>query len=137
MPLWLCCVQRKFEKLLSEQNVDLEALKALSWKGCPPRYRGVVWQLLLGYLPTNTSRRKVCNAAAPPPRGGGGTADPSKRGTGMTEGVRGFARRRRLRAATSNHHGSHLQDTLARKRKQYKSFVPKYYDIPDKVPSTA
>ena len=51
--------QRKFEKLLSEPNVDLEALKELSWKGCPPRFRGVVWQLLLGYLPSNTARRKA------------------------------------------------------------------------------
>jgi len=33
------------------------ALRKVSWNGVPIQYRTMVWQLLLGYMPTNKSRR--------------------------------------------------------------------------------
>ncbi|KAI9314803.1 rab-GTPase-TBC domain-containing protein [Dichotomocladium elegans] len=48
---------QKFKDILSEPNVDLGALKKLSWSGIPNELRSVVWQLLLGYLPCNMARR--------------------------------------------------------------------------------
>ena len=39
--------------------VDLRALRELAWSGVPPRLRGTVWKLLLGYLPAERSRRKA------------------------------------------------------------------------------
>lgn len=47
----------QFEFLLSQENVDLHKLKKLSWNGIPARLRCVIWQILLGYLPTNKNRR--------------------------------------------------------------------------------
>eukprot|EP00602_Paraphysomonas_sp_CaronLab_P010295 CAMPEP_0185021732 /NCGR_PEP_ID=MMETSP1103-20130426/4432_1 /TAXON_ID=36769 /ORGANISM="Paraphysomonas bandaiensis, Strain Caron Lab Isolate" /LENGTH=415 /DNA_ID=CAMNT_0027553437 /DNA_START=35 /DNA_END=1282 /DNA_ORIENTATION=- len=47
----------KIEQLLSADNVDLNALRKLSWNGVPSEFRPMVWQLLLGYMPTNKSRR--------------------------------------------------------------------------------
>lgn len=47
----------QFEKLLAMENVDLSALRKLGWNGVPPKYRADVWQMLLGYLPTNKDRR--------------------------------------------------------------------------------
>lgn len=35
----------------------MTALRKLSWNGIPPQFRAMVWQLLLGYVPTNKSRR--------------------------------------------------------------------------------
>jgi hypothetical protein len=49
--------EAKFDALLSEDVVDLKALRALSWSGIPPRCRATVWPLLLGYLPPNRSFR--------------------------------------------------------------------------------
>lgn len=48
---------KKFQKLLSEKVVDLEALRELSWTGIPPSLRPLCWQLLLGYLPANKDNR--------------------------------------------------------------------------------
>eukprot|EP01035_Chromulina_nebulosa_P019660 gene19660-25575_t len=48
----------QFEKLLAAENIDLEALRKLSWNGVPSKYRTMVWQLMLGYLPTNKARRE-------------------------------------------------------------------------------
>ena len=48
---------RKFETILQQTNVDLETLRKIAWNGCPAVSRPLVWQLLLGYLPSNTSRR--------------------------------------------------------------------------------
>jgi TBC1 domain family member 2 len=47
----------QFESLLYADNVDLQALRKLSWNGVPQQYRTMSWQLMLGYLPTNKSRR--------------------------------------------------------------------------------
>lgn len=47
----------QFESLLYADNVDLQALRKLSWNGVPPQYRTMAWQLMLGYLPTNKARR--------------------------------------------------------------------------------
>eukprot|EP00741_Cyanophora_paradoxa_P021397 tig00021350_g20656.t1 len=49
----------KFKKVLSDPNVDLEALRQLAWGGVPPEVRPMTWQLLLGYLPTNCERRRA------------------------------------------------------------------------------
>ncbi|KAI9253806.1 rab-GTPase-TBC domain-containing protein [Phascolomyces articulosus] len=48
---------KKFKDILSQPNVDLAALKRISWSGIPREYRLVAWQLLLGYLPCNSARR--------------------------------------------------------------------------------
>ena len=43
----------QFDNILGGENIDLTQLRKLSWNGIPPQYRTMVWQLLLGYLPTN------------------------------------------------------------------------------------
>ncbi|KAI8145440.1 rab-GTPase-TBC domain-containing protein [Fennellomyces sp. T-0311] len=48
---------KKFKDILSQPNVDLAALKRVSWNGIPREFRLVAWQLLLGYLPCNSARR--------------------------------------------------------------------------------
>lgn len=50
---------QKFQLLLDAENVDLNALRKLSWNGVPNEFRAMVWQLLLGYLPTNKGRREA------------------------------------------------------------------------------
>eukprot|EP00887_Chlorella_sp_A99_P006931 scaffold2.g6931.t1 len=47
----------KFQRLLDEQIVDLEALRELAWSGVPPGMRALCWRLLLGYLPPSRERR--------------------------------------------------------------------------------
>lgn len=47
----------KFKRVLEAENIDLQELRDLSWSGVPEKIRPVVWQLLLGYLPTNSKRR--------------------------------------------------------------------------------
>ncbi|CAG8618153.1 1498_t:CDS:10, partial [Paraglomus occultum] len=47
----------KFKDILQSPNVDLVALRNLSWSGIPDELRPVAWQLLLGYLPCNSDRR--------------------------------------------------------------------------------
>eukprot|EP01032_Pedospumella_encystans_P023503 gene23503-26607_t len=47
----------QFEKLLAMENVNLASLRTLAWNGVPSKYRADVWQMLLGYLPTNRDRR--------------------------------------------------------------------------------
>ncbi|CAM9234218.1 unnamed protein product, partial [Ectocarpus fasciculatus] len=48
---------QKFQATLDAENVDLNVLRKLGWNGIPHEYRTMVWQLLLGYLPTNKARR--------------------------------------------------------------------------------
>ena len=43
----------QFDTILGGENIDLTQLRKLSWNGVPSQYRTMVWQLLLGYLPTN------------------------------------------------------------------------------------
>lgn len=47
----------KFQKLLDEQIVNLEALRELAWSGIPPMLRPLCWRLLLGYVPPNKELR--------------------------------------------------------------------------------
>ena len=46
-----------FQRLLSEDTLDLSALRALAWNGVPAECRAEVWRLLLGYLPLARERR--------------------------------------------------------------------------------
>lgn len=50
---------RKYEKILTAPNVDLNELKSIAWNGVPAIARPVVWQILLGYLPSNRGRRET------------------------------------------------------------------------------
>lgn len=50
--------QKQFEKVLSADVVNMSELRKLAWNGIPYQYRALVWKLLLGYLPTNRSRRE-------------------------------------------------------------------------------
>jgi hypothetical protein len=47
----------KFKRLLQTSTVPLTELRNLAWSGVPDEVRAVTWQLLLGYLPTNSERR--------------------------------------------------------------------------------
>ncbi|GAA5860182.1 hypothetical protein JCM1840_002806 [Sporobolomyces johnsonii] len=49
--------RRKFLETVGEDNVDLAELRKLSWSGIPEDLRPMAWQLLLGYLPSPSSRR--------------------------------------------------------------------------------
>jgi len=53
----VCSRLAKFQKILGESNVDLDALRKLSWQGIPTEVRSVTWKLLLEYLPSNRDRR--------------------------------------------------------------------------------
>lgn len=48
----------KFKLLVEEPVVDLEKLRKLSWNGIPDEFRATTWQLLMGYLPSNSERRQ-------------------------------------------------------------------------------
>ncbi|KAG7191315.1 GTPase-activating protein [Scheffersomyces spartinae] len=48
----------KFYKILKPGNtIDINELRKLSWNGIPQDLRALIWQLLLGYLPTNKLRQ--------------------------------------------------------------------------------
>jgi TBC1 domain family member 2 len=47
----------KFKRILQTSSISLAELRALSWSGVPEEVRAMTWQLLLGYLPTNSERR--------------------------------------------------------------------------------
>ncbi|KAL6235396.1 hypothetical protein BDW75DRAFT_209734 [Aspergillus navahoensis] len=47
----------KFKRLLQASTVPLSELRNLAWSGIPDEVRAMTWQLLLGYLPTNSERR--------------------------------------------------------------------------------
>eukprot|EP00041_Stephanoeca_diplocostata_P028744 m.830919 g.830919 ORF g.830919 m.830919 type:complete len:614 (-) comp23427_c0_seq5:1556-3397(-) len=49
----------KFTQLLTSPNLDLDALRKLSWPGVPPEVRPDTWRLLSGYLPANIDRRET------------------------------------------------------------------------------
>lgn len=50
--------ENQFEKVLSADVVNMDELRKLAWNGIPKAYRATVWKLLLGYSPTNASRRQ-------------------------------------------------------------------------------
>ncbi|KAK6199433.1 rab-GTPase-TBC domain-containing protein [Scheffersomyces amazonensis] len=48
----------KFRRILtSDNNINLNELRKISWNGIPNELRAISWQLLLGYLPTNKTRQ--------------------------------------------------------------------------------
>ena len=47
----------KFKRILQTSSVSLNELRAAAWSGVPEEVRAVTWQMLLGYLPTNSERR--------------------------------------------------------------------------------
>ena len=47
----------KFKKILQASSVSLSDLRNSAWSGLPPEVRATSWQILLGYLPTNSERR--------------------------------------------------------------------------------
>lgn len=47
----------KFKRILQASSVSLSDLRDSSWSGVPEEVRAMTWQLLLGYLPTNSERR--------------------------------------------------------------------------------
>lgn len=49
--------EKEFDGVLQEAIVNIGDLRKLAWNGIPPQDRPQTWKLLLGYLPTNASRR--------------------------------------------------------------------------------
>lgn len=47
----------EFERVIKMSVVDIETLRKLAWNGIPSEHRSQAWKILLGYVPTNTSRR--------------------------------------------------------------------------------
>lgn len=47
----------KFKRILQASTIPLAELRDLAWSGVPNEVRAMTWQLLLGYLPTNSERR--------------------------------------------------------------------------------
>lgn len=47
----------QFDKVMSADVINMDELRKLSWNGIPSRHRAQAWKILLGYLPTNQSRR--------------------------------------------------------------------------------
>lgn len=47
----------KFKTLHEDAQLNLCALKELSWSGIPTKMRAITWRLLSGYLPTSLERR--------------------------------------------------------------------------------
>ncbi|KAL9085772.1 MAG: hypothetical protein Q9159_004541 [Coniocarpon cinnabarinum] len=47
----------KFKRILQSSSISLPELRDSAWSGLPPEVRAMSWQVLLGYLPTNSERR--------------------------------------------------------------------------------
>ena len=47
----------QYETMITADNVEASQLRDLSWRGVPQEFRPQAWQMMLGYLPTNKSRR--------------------------------------------------------------------------------
>ncbi|PKI85529.1 Gyp1p [Malassezia vespertilionis] len=50
-------IRQQLVQCLEADEIDLGFLRSLAWKGVPNELRAVVWPLLLGYLPTQSSLR--------------------------------------------------------------------------------
>ncbi|ODQ67423.1 RabGAP/TBC [Nadsonia fulvescens var. elongata DSM 6958] len=48
---------QKFQNVLNQPNINIDALKKLAWSGVPAELRAIVWKLLLGYLPASSPFR--------------------------------------------------------------------------------
>lgn len=48
--------KKRFQLLLQQPIINLQALQEASWTGIPPELRPMCWRLLLGYQPPNQSR---------------------------------------------------------------------------------
>ena len=46
----------QFESILANPIIPIRELRKLAWNGIPPHHRPIIWKILLGYLPANTSR---------------------------------------------------------------------------------
>jgi hypothetical protein len=51
--------ETQYDDVVNRDNVDLTKLRTLSWQGIPAHYRPLAWQLMLGYLPSNRTRREA------------------------------------------------------------------------------
>ncbi|KAG9591445.1 RabGAP/TBC, partial [Aureobasidium melanogenum] len=47
----------KFKRILQASSINLAELRDSAWSGLPEEVRAMSWQILLGYLPTNSDRR--------------------------------------------------------------------------------
>lgn len=47
----------KFKRILQASSINLAELRDSAWSGLPDEVRAMSWQILLGYLPTNSDRR--------------------------------------------------------------------------------
>lgn len=47
----------QFDKVMSAEVINMAELRKLAWNGIPGKHRAQAWKILLGYLPTNQSRR--------------------------------------------------------------------------------
>lgn len=50
--------ESQFDNIIKADTVSLATLRPLAWNGIPPIHRAMAWKLLLGYIPTNASRRE-------------------------------------------------------------------------------
>lgn len=48
---------QRFDEVISADNIDMDALREVSWNGIPHQHRAQAWKHLLGYLPLNADRR--------------------------------------------------------------------------------
>ena len=86
----------KFKRLLQASSISLSELTSLAWSGVPEEVRAMTWQLLLGYLPTNSDRRvatlerkrkEYLDGVRQAFDKGGSTTSPAGRGRGLDEAV--------------------------------------------------
>lgn len=86
----------KFKRLLQASSIPLSDLQSLAWSGVPGEVRAITWQLLLGYLPTNSERRvttlerkrkEYLDGVRQAFERGGSVAAPAGRARGLDEAI--------------------------------------------------